>query len=132
MVAGDEHDLAPGADALAEVAQQRLGDGQRPGGRAPEQLDDVPEQNEPVDPLHRSEQTLAWARPFEHGMARASSEVKVGDEERVHAPPRYPCLAREPLREAGATAAARRDAGPAVALGRPREGRRVDSWALTR
>ena len=97
MVAGHHHQLAVGAERLAQVGEHRhrqLGD---VALGAVAQLDAVAEDHQPVDAAHRLEQRLAQLRPAEQVGALGGADVEVGDDERAHGRNTLGCLAMPPL-----------------------------------
>ena len=50
------------------------------------QLEHVPQQHHPIDVLQRREQRLAQLAAAQHVGAGEAAEVKVGDDQRAHAP----------------------------------------------
>ena len=97
VVAGHHHQLAVGAERLAQVGEhghRQLGD---VALGAIAQLDAVAEDHQAVDAAHRLEQRLAQLRPAEQVGALGGADVEVGDDERAHGRNTLGCLAMPPL-----------------------------------
>jgi hypothetical protein len=87
VVAGQQHDLGVrgqrGADALEHGARRVDGVDERTVA----QLEDVAEQDEPVDVAERGLQRCTRLRKAQHVGLRPAGEVQVGEDERPHAAP---------------------------------------------
>ena len=77
MVAGDEHHLAVGAQGLADRLQHGPRGLQRIVHRAVTQLEQVPEDHQPVDAVEGAEQRLLGRGPAQDVDAVAGPEVEV-------------------------------------------------------
>ena len=101
VVAGDEHDLAVGAEAHADRAQDRVRrSAARAGGATLHQLDDVAEQHEAVDVVERASSRSQRLGATEDVVFEPAAEVEIRDDEGPHAPPRYPRRRRDQRRGA--------------------------------
>ena len=84
VVAGDDDDLAVGAESLADGADDRRGAGHRPARLTGHQLQRVAEQHEPLDAVEGIKQPGARRRRLEDVVAGPVPEVQVGDDECAH------------------------------------------------
>jgi len=77
VVARHEDHLAPGAQARADRPEHRLGRLHRPPRPALEQLDDVPQQNQAVDAVERTDQGFERLRRAQDVTLQARAEMHV-------------------------------------------------------
>jgi hypothetical protein len=84
VVTGHENHLPAGSERRADEAQDRLGDIHRAVGSLFEQLHDVPEQHEPLDPVQRLEQAAQRLRLREDVVPQTRSQMKVREHECRH------------------------------------------------
>jgi hypothetical protein len=77
MVARHEDDLASGPEPVSERPQHRLGDLHRVLVMPFGQLDDVTQQDQPVDCLERVKQSRQYVRPCEDGVRKTIAEMEV-------------------------------------------------------
>jgi hypothetical protein len=77
VVSGNEHDLAPVAEALPEITEHWLRGRKRLLGAALHQLDDVAEQHQSVYVAKRAEQPPPRLGTREHVVPQAAAKVKV-------------------------------------------------------
>ena len=85
MVSGDDDDLAVRSHRLADRPQHRFGDRHRLLRAPLHQLDDVAEEDQPVDALERGEQALERRGSAQHVVLEPRAEVQIGDEQGAHA-----------------------------------------------
>ena len=84
MVARHEDDLAVGPQARSDRAQHRLGDGPHVARTDLEQLDDVPEEHQPVDAVQRVQERRQRLGTAQDVAAQPRAEVEVRDDEGAH------------------------------------------------
>lgn len=76
MIAGNDHDLAPGKRP-SEFLEERPRGGKRIAARAVAQLEHIPKQDKPVDVLERVDQRGARTRTAQHVGTRAGTKMQV-------------------------------------------------------
>jgi hypothetical protein len=86
IVVARHHDhLPPAPELCADRPQNRLGDLRHPLRVTLEQLDDVAEQDQPVDALERLEEGGERAGAAKHVPPEPSAEMQIGEHDRAHA-----------------------------------------------
>jgi hypothetical protein len=83
VVAGDEHDLAPG-ERFAELFEERSGGAEGDAEGKVAQLDRVAEDDQPVGLADLLQQRPPDRRLAQHVLAVGAAEVEVGDDRRPH------------------------------------------------
>ncbi|CAA9473401.1 MAG: hypothetical protein AVDCRST_MAG13-637 [uncultured Solirubrobacteraceae bacterium] len=106
VVARHEHELAAGAERLADLGEERRRELRDAALRAVAQLDRVAEDHEPVGLADRRHQRLAQVGAAQQVRAVRGADVQVGDHERAHGRLRLTRLGRH-----GAAGTPRRPAG---------------------
>jgi hypothetical protein len=90
VVAGDDDRLAVGSEPAADLPDHRLGDRDRAGGMARDELEHVTEQHEAVDPVQGLQQAGPGDGPAQDVVSGPASEVQIRDDQRAHGGARYP------------------------------------------